>query len=216
MCMMSPFWCVLPFIQTNKYEKLLRLDLLVEWLSEQTSSKLQVCIPHQQDNSSMPLSLNSSSSLASSLALVPRSPFTTCAAHWKYSWTRCSVQPSGDALFKSRRLYSLSASFTSLAPLLRCGACSICSRLRSSFSKDLSSVTSATKPTNVVFGSDGHSGCCKACDIIRSIQKTEEKIFYSTCSHEVCTCNVFPKVILDLLKSSVRVLYCIVQECSLG
>src|SRR5205807_2284522 len=44
----------------------------------------------------------------------------------------------------SRRLQILSASFTSLASLLRLAACSTCRRLRSAFGSDLSSVTSAT------------------------------------------------------------------------
>src|SRR5437879_2582320 len=43
----------------------------------------------------------------------------------------------------SRRLQTLSASFTSLASLLRLAACSTCSRLRSAFGNALSSVTSA-------------------------------------------------------------------------
>src|SRR3989442_258842 len=44
----------------------------------------------------------------------------------------------------SRMFQTLSASFTSLASLLRLAACSTCRRLRSAFGSDLSSVTSAT------------------------------------------------------------------------
>ena len=47
--------------------------------------------------------------------------------------------------FRSLRLYSLSASFTSLAPGLLCGACSTCCRFLSSLGRVLSSVTSSTK-----------------------------------------------------------------------
>lgn len=52
--------------------------------------------------------------------------------------------PCGVQRFRSRRLYSLSASLTSLARRLQTGACSICSRFRSILGKVLSSVTSST------------------------------------------------------------------------
>lgn len=47
--------------------------------------------------------------------------------------------------FRSLKLYSLSASFTSLAPGLLWGACSTCCRFLSSLGRVLSSVTSSTK-----------------------------------------------------------------------
>lgn len=61
------------------------------------------------------LSLNSCCRLSSIGWLVPFSPSTTLWAHWKYSVTRSWDQPTGVQRFKSRRLYSLSASLTSLA-----------------------------------------------------------------------------------------------------
>lgn len=53
--------------------------------------------------------------------------------------------PSGVQRFRSLRLYSLSASFTSLAAGLLWGACSTCSRFLSNLGRVLSSVTSSTK-----------------------------------------------------------------------
>jgi hypothetical protein len=63
--------------------------------------------------------------------------------------TRSSVQPSGVARFRSRRLYSLSASFTSFAFGLVLGACLICSSLRWGLGNDLLSVTSLTRPESI-------------------------------------------------------------------
>ena len=41
-----------------------------------------------------PRSLNSCLRASSSCRFVPWSPFTTCAAHSKYSWTLCSDHPA--------------------------------------------------------------------------------------------------------------------------
>lgn len=54
------------------------------------------------------------------------------------------VHPSGTERCKSRRLYSLSANFTSFARADEPLACTICNRFRSSLASVLSSVTSCT------------------------------------------------------------------------
>lgn len=58
---------------------------------------------------------------------------------------------------RSRKLYNLSASLTSLAWWLRCGACTTCRRFLSSFGSDLSSVTSWTILATVVPNTDSSS-----------------------------------------------------------
>ena len=56
-----------------------------------------------------------SSSNHSNFLLVPFKPATTFLDQSKYSCARCSVQFTGVAFSRSRRLYSLSASFTNFA-----------------------------------------------------------------------------------------------------
>ena len=75
---------------------------------------------------------------------VPCRPWTTFSAHMKYSSTRSWVQPTGLWEVKSLRLYSLSASLTSFASCVRCGACTIWSLFFSSLGRLLSSVTCLT------------------------------------------------------------------------
>lgn len=91
-----------------------------------------------------PLVASTFSSSSSSLALVPTHPLSTCPAHSKYSCTLSSGHPTGGLLWRSRKLYSLSANFTSLASLLFFGAVSTWRHFLFALGRDLSSVTSAT------------------------------------------------------------------------
>src|SRR5687767_821541 len=75
---------------------------------------------------------------------TPRRPSTTRFAQSKYSRLRVRDHPTGGWARRSRRLQILSASLTSLARRERCGACSICRRLRVCLCKRLLSVTSIT------------------------------------------------------------------------
>ena len=110
---------------------------LIIYISQLSNSRVAV---------SMFLSLNRASSASSMTLFDPRRPLTTLAAHTKYSCTLCSVHPSGVCRIRSRRLYNLSASLTSLALGLAWGACLICSAFLCNFGRDFSSVSSLTIP----------------------------------------------------------------------
>ena len=142
------------------------------------NNAIQSCLKIVAYNNALALNILSNSfSIAGQL---PRKPSTTFFDHLKYSSHRLEDQPLGVPLHKSRRLYSLSASFTSLASWLDVGAWTICNLFLSSLGRLLSSVTSRTisvtvfpnffsSSSNVVSVSSTVSWRSAACRTIRSL-----------------------------------------------
>lgn len=121
------FLCTITLIWNNMMQVVMGVPLLhtITFIWSNTHISHHLYVPLSNDFSfSSPLLpgqsftfllVNNLSNSPSKYSLVPRQPATTWDAHLKYSSTLVSVHPKGLHRSRSRRLYSLSASFTSLA-----------------------------------------------------------------------------------------------------